>query len=262
MKKDNEQIKNISLKEISPNPYQPRIHFDSTKLLELAQSIKENGLLQPIIVRKSHVFGYQILAGERRFRAFEMLGLPTIPAVIRQLEDQEMMILSILENLQRDDMTALEEAKSYKNLSDKAKMTHQEIASKLGKSRPYVSNMIRILQLPETILEMIENKSISPGHARVLLALDDEAEQERVARLVLQNKISVRELEKLISKDKLDSKNNPLPKNIFIDEIEERLAQKFGSKIQIKTNKHNKGEIKISFNNLDELNRLIEDLLS
>ncbi|WEV45901.1 ParB/RepB/Spo0J family partition protein [Streptococcaceae bacterium ESL0687] len=262
MKKEDEQIKNIKLSEISPNPYQPRIHFDLDKLDELAQSIKENGLLQPIIVRKSNIFGYQILAGERRFRAFETLGLDTIPAVIRELEDQEMMILSILENLQRDDMTALEEARSYKNLSDRTNMTHQEIASKLGKSRPYVSNMIRILQLPEKILEMIEDKSISPGHARVLLALDNQTEQEKIADLVAKNKISVRELEKLVSGEKTTSKNKEGQKNIFVNQVETSLSRKLGCKVSVKTSKHNKGEIKISFNNLEELNRLIDDLLN
>ena len=145
----------LLMSDIVKNPYQPRIVFDESKLQELSDSIKENGVLQPIIVRKSPIIGYEILAGERRFRASQLAGLTKIPAIIRELSDDEMMTLAILENLQRDDLTLLDEARSLQNLVTKQGLTHTQIAEKLGKSRPYVSNAIRILNLPEPILQLI-----------------------------------------------------------------------------------------------------------
>ena len=161
----------LLMSDIVKNPYQPRIVFDESKLQELSDSIKENGVLQPIIVRKSPIIGYEILAGERRFRASQLAGLTKIPAIIRELSDDEMMTLAILENLQRDDLTLLDEARSLQNLVTKQGLTHTQIAEKLGKSRPYVSNAIRILNLPEPILQLIEAQKISQGHARLLLGL-------------------------------------------------------------------------------------------
>lgn len=151
-------------------PYQPRLVFDEDRLRELANSIKENGVLQPIIVRKSKLIGYELLAGERRFQASKLAGLETIPAIIRTYSDEEMMTLSILENLQRENLNPLEESKSLAQLSEKLGMTHDEIAKALGKSRSYVSNLIRLLGLPDKILKHVENRTLSPAHARTLLA--------------------------------------------------------------------------------------------
>ncbi|URZ87477.1 ParB/RepB/Spo0J family partition protein [Floricoccus penangensis] len=265
MKNDeiNEEIKKIKISDITANPYQPRLNFNEEKLEELAKSIRENGILQPIIVRKSGVFGYQILAGERRFRASIIAGLDEIPAIVREISDQKMMTLSILENLQRDDMTAIEEAKAYKNLVDKTDMTHQEIAQTLGKSRPYVSNMIRILNLPMSILRLLDENLISPGHARVLLSLDNKNDQEKIAKQIITDKISVRQLENIVSsiKEKNNQEKKSKNKNIFSKEIEEILSRKFGINVSIKNIGNSKGKIEIPFSNLEELNRIIDDLL-
>ena len=186
-----ETIELLPISSIIKNPYQPRIVFDEEKLQELSQSIKENGVLQPIIVRKSSIIGYEILAGERRFRASQLAGLTEIPAIIRYLTDDEMMTLAILENLQRDDLTVLDEARSLQNLVSKQGLTHAQVAEKLGKSRPYVSNAIRTLSLPESILQLIEDKKISQGHARLLLSLSQAEQQIAWASRIDREQLSV-----------------------------------------------------------------------
>ncbi|CAG5609887.1 chromosome partitioning protein [Streptococcus pneumoniae] len=163
----------ISITDIQKNPYQPRKEFDREKLDELAQSIKENGVIQPIIVRQSPVIGYEILAGERRYRASLLAGLRSIPAVVKQISDQEMMVQSIIENLQRENLNPIEEARAYESLVEKG-FTHAEIADKMGKSRPYISNSIRLLSLPEQILSEVENGKLSQAHARSLVGLNKE----------------------------------------------------------------------------------------
>ena len=165
-----ENFQYISLKDIRTNPYQPRKEFSQKKIEELAASIKENGLIQPIILRKSSLFGYEILAGERRFRAASFLGLETIPAVIKELSDDEMLKQAIIENLQREDLNPIEEAESYQNLIDKG-LTHDEIAKIMGKSRPYISNIVRLLQLAKEVRQAIKEEEISQGHARLLVPL-------------------------------------------------------------------------------------------
>lgn len=170
MKKDDRRNHSTQIINNCQNPYQPRLVFDEDRLRELANSIKENGVLQPIIVRKSKLIGYELLAGERRFQASKLAGLETIPAIIRTYSDEEMMTLSILENLQRENLNPLEESKSLAQLSEKLGMTHDEIAKALGKSRSYVSNLIRLLGLPDKILKHVENRTLSPAHARTLLA--------------------------------------------------------------------------------------------
>ena len=210
-----ETIELLPISSIIKNPYQPRIVFDEEKLQELSQSIKENGVLQPIIVRKSSIIGYEILAGERRFRASQLAGLTEIPAIIRYLTDDEMMTLAILENLQRDDLTVLDEARSLQNLVTKQGLTHAQVAEKLGKSRPYVSNAIRTLSLPESILQLIEDKKISQGHARLLLSLSQAEQQIAWASRIDREQLSVNALSQLLtSTPKLSSQKD---KNIFIN---------------------------------------------
>lgn len=248
-----ETIELISLADIVKNPYQPRLVFDDQKLQELSQSIKENGVLQPIIVRKSSLIGYEILAGERRFRASQLAGLTEIPAIVRQLTDDEMMTLSILENLQRDDLTILDEARSLQNLVVKQGLTHTQIAEKLGKSRPYVTNAIRILNLPDDILQHIDDQELSQGHARLLLGLDTKQLQLYWANRVIQDQLSVRTLEKLLNKRTHSKKNDA--KDIFIQDAETRLSRYFGNPVTIQSNK-----IEISYKTLEELNRLLHIL--
>ena len=173
----------ISITDIQKNPYQPRKEFDGEKLHELAQSIKENGVIQPIIVRQSPVIGYEILAGERRYRASLLAGLTSIPAVVKQLSDQEMMVQSIIENLQRENLNPIEEARAYESLVEKG-FTHAEIADKMGKSRPYISNSIRLLSLPEHILSEVENGKLSQAHARSLVGLNKEQQDYFFQRII------------------------------------------------------------------------------
>ena len=245
-----ETIELLPISSIVKNPYQPRIVFDEEKLQELSQSIKENGVLQPIIVRKSSIIGYEILAGERRFRASQLAGLTEIPAIVRYLTDDEMMTLAILENLQRDDLTVLDEARSLQNLVTKQGLTHAQVAEKLGKSRPYVSNAIRTLSLPESILQLIEDKKISQGHARLLLSLSQAEQQIAWASRIDREQLSVKALSQLLTNTpKLPSQKD---KNIFIKEAEDKLSKHLGSPVTIQAKK-----IEIAYDNLAELNRLI-----
>ena len=237
-----ETIELLPISSIIKNPYQPRIVFDEEKLQELSQSIKENGVLQPIIVRKSSIIGYEILAGERRFRASQLAGLTEIPAIIRYLTDDEMMTLAILENLQRDDLTVLDEARSLQNLVSKQGLTHAQVAEKLGKSRPYVSNAIRTLSLPESILQLIEDKKISQGHARLLLSLSQAEQQIAWASRIDREQLSVKALSQLLtSTPKLSSQKD---KNIFIKEAEDKLSKHLGSPVTIQAKK-----IEIAYDN-------------
>ena len=245
----------ISITDIQKNPYQPRKEFDGEKLDELAQSIKENGVIQPIIVRQSPVIGYEILAGERRYRASLLAGLTSIPAVVKQLSNQEMMVQSIIENLQRENLNPIEEARAYESLVEKG-FTHAEIANKMGKSRPYISNSIRLLSLPEQILSEVENGKLSQAHARSLVGLNKE-QQDYFFQRIIEEDISVRKLEALLTekKQKKQQKNDH-----FIQNEEEQLKKLLGLDIEIKLSKKDSGKIIISFSNQEEYSRIINSL--
>ena len=245
----------ISITDIQKNPYQPRKEFDREKLDELAQSIKENGVIQPIIVRQSPVIGYEILAGERRYRASLLAGLRSIPAVVKQLSDQEMMVQSIIENLQRENLNPIEEARAYESLIEKG-FTHSEIADKMGKSRPYISNSIRLLSLPEKILSEVENSKLSQAHARSLVGLHKE-QQDYFFQRIIEEDISVRRLESLLT----EKKQKKLQKtNHFIQNEEEQLKKLLGLDVEIKLSKKDSGKIIISFSNQEEYSRIINSL--
>ena len=245
----------ISITDIQKNPYQPRKEFDGEKLHELAQSIKENGVIQPIIVRQSPVIGYEILAGERRYRASLLAGLRYIPAVVKQLSDQEMMIQSIIENLQRENLNPIEEARAYESLVEKG-FTHAEIADKMGKSRPYISNSIRLLSLPEPILSEVESGKLSQAHARSLVGLNKE-QQDYFFQRIIEEDISVRKLEALLT----EKKQKKLQKNdYFIQNEEEQLKKILGLDVEIKLSKKDSGKIIISFSNQEEYSRIINSL--
>ena len=245
----------ISITDIQKNPYQPRKEFDKEKLHELAQSIKENGVIQPIIVRQSPVIGYEILAGERRYRASLLAGLTSIPAVVKQLSDQEMMVQSIIENLQRENLNSIEEARAYESLVKKG-FTHAEIADKMGKSRPHISNSIRLLSLPEQILSEVENGKLSQAHARSLVGLNKE-QQDYFFQRIIDEDISVRKLEALLTekKQKKQQKND-----YFIQNEEEQLKKLLGLDIEIKLSKKDSGKIILSFSNQEEYSRIINSL--
>ena len=254
---DNDKIVEIALDEIKKNPYQPRTYFNEEKLNELKESIEKNGLLQPIIVKKA-VKGYYIIAGERRYRAFELLDRKEIPAIIKEMTDEEMMVFAVLENLQREDLSALEESESYKNLMDKMSLTQEELAKKLGKSRPYIANSLRLLKLPTEIKNKLEQGVISTAHARTLLSLKTKKAMEDVCTLVIERKMSVRELEEYVAKLlKPKEVKKTKAKDIFIEEQENILKKRLGTSVTIKQGRNKKGKIEIEFKDNDEFERII-----
>ena len=250
-----EEFKIVQIKDIQKNPYQPRKEFSEEKIQELAQSIKENGLIQPIIVRKSPVLGYEILAGERRYRASIAAGLSEIPVIIKQLSDQDMMLHSIIENLQRENLNPIEEAKAYQSLIDKG-FTHTEIAEKMGKSRPYITNLVRLLGLPKHILTEVESGKLSQAHARLLIQLSSDKQDKLLNRIQTEN-LSVRQVEQILQKTKKSSKKE---KDHFVKEEEQKLKKILGLDVQISLQKKDSGKISISFHNQDEYQQFINSL--
>ncbi|ERK56013.1 putative stage 0 sporulation protein J [Gemella bergeri ATCC 700627] len=253
---DNSAVIELKLEDIKKNPYQPRTIFNQDKLDELKESITKNGLLQPIIVKKA-VKGYYIIAGERRFRAFEQLEKETIPAIVKEMTDDEMMIFSVLENLQREDLSALEESNSYRNLMDKMKLTQEELAKQLGKSRPYIANSLRLLKLPQKIKDYLENGVISTAHARTLLSIKNKERMLEICERVIARKMSVRELEEYIVRLSNPKKISTKSKDIFIEEQENILKRRLGTIVTIKQNRNKKGKIEIEFKDNDEFERII-----
>ena len=251
-----EEFKIIQLSEIQKNPYQPRKEFSEEKIQELAQSIKENGLIQPIIVRQSPVIGYEILAGERRYRASIEAGLTEVPVIIKKLSDQDMMVHSIIENLQREDLNPIEEAKAYQSLIEKG-YTHADIAAKMGKSRPYITNLVRLLTLPDFILNEVEAGKLSQAHARLLIQLSTD-EQKKLLYCIQTEDLSVRQVEHLLKEEK--NKKKSKEKDHFIKEEEENLKKLLGLDVQIVLQKKEAGKITISFHNQEEYQRFINSL--
>ena len=251
-----EEFKLIRISDIQKNPYQPRKEFSEEKVKELAQSIKENGLIQPIIVRQSPVIGYEILAGERRYRASIVAGLTEVPVIIKKLSDQDMMIHSIIENLQREDLNPIEEAKAYQSLIDKG-YTHADIAAKMGKSRPYITNLVRLLTLPDFILTEVEAGKLSQAHARLLIQLSTDEQKKLLYRIQTED-LSVRQVEHLLKEEK--NKKKSKEKDHFIKEEEENLKKLLGLDVQIRLQKKEAGKITISFHNQEEYQRFINSL--
>ena len=250
-----EEFKIVQIKDIQKNPYQPRKEFSEEKIQELAQSIKENGLIQPIIVRKSPVLGYEILAGERRYRASIVAGLSEVPVIVKQLSDQDMVLHSIIENLQRENLNPIEEAKAYQSLIDKG-FTHTEIAEKMGKSRPYITNLVRLLGLPKHILTEVESGKLSQAHARLLIQLSSDKQDKLLNRIQTEN-LSVRQVEQILQKTKKISKKE---KDYFVKEEEQTLKKILGLEVHIKLQKKDSGKITISFHNQDEYQQFINSL--
>jgi ParB family transcriptional regulator, chromosome partitioning protein len=256
-----ETITDISLKEIRPNPYQPRKIFTKEAIEELKESIIEHGILQPIIVRKS-IKGYDIVVGERRFRAAKEAGLEKVPVVIRELTEQQMMELAVLENLQREDLTPIEEAAAYQLLMEKLSLTQEQLAKRLGKSRPHIANLVRLLTLPPKIQQLISDGKISMGHGRALLGLRKKEQLPLIAEKTMREGLNVRQLEQLIhqlNENVSRETKKPKPeKNVFIKERESVLRERFGTTVNIKESKNNKGKIEIEFFSKDDLERILE----
>ncbi|QMS96357.1 ParB/RepB/Spo0J family partition protein [Streptococcus equinus] len=257
-----ETLNLINIDDISPNPYQPRLEFKQEELEELSRSIKANGLIQPIIVRKSAIFGYELIAGERRLKASKMAGLSEIPAIIKEISNKKSMQLAIVENLQRSDLNPIEEAKAYQQLLDRNQMTHEELAQFMGKSRPYITNCLRLLNLPSAISKAVERGQLSQGHARVLLTLKNEKEQEKWYQKVITEEISVRKLEELVKKSKPTKKSSKKnKKNIFIRHQEEELSKLLGVPVSLSLAKSGfKGDLQLHFQSEEDFNRIINRL--
>ena len=253
-----DQIVNLNLDELRSNPYQPRKNFDEESLNELASSIKEHGVFQPIIAKKS-IKGYEIIAGERRVKASRLAGLPTIPAIIKDFTDEEMMEIALLENLQRENLSAMEEAEAYNALKTRLNLTQEELAKKVGKSRSHITNMLGLLTLPNEIKDEVVKGELSMGHARVLSKLEDKEQAISLAEKTINENLSVRRLEELTnSKEEYHRKkeitpHKPKSKDNEYSYLESDLCEKLGTKVKIRNNK-----LEISFTNANDLTRILE----
>lgn len=243
----------IPLNEIKANPYQPRKEFDQAKLLELSESIKTHGVFQPILVKKS-VKGYELIAGERRLRASKMADLIEIPAIIVEFNDQQMMEIAFLENIQREDLNAIEEAQALSKMSEKLNYTQEELAKRIGKSREYVANTLRLLKLPIKIQDMVVKKQLSMGHVRSLLALENEEDMLLIAKQAIREKLSVRAVEKLVKEYMQPQvKKVAKDKDTAYDGVIKIMQDKLQTKVGIDANK-----IVINYHGIDDLNRILE----
>lgn len=238
----------ITLSDIHPNPYQPRQVFDETKLQELANSIQEHGVFTPILVRKS-VSGYQIIAGERRFRASKLANIEKIPAIVLEFDDTQMMEISLIENIQREDLSVIEEAKAYQLMMERLNYTQDQVAQKVGKSRPHISNTLRLLSLPQSVLDLLASQKLSMGQVKPLINHEDQAMVERLALEIVDKNLSSRDVERLMK----EKKQKTTKTNTDYRYVESLLRTKLHAKVSIDS--HN---IKIHFDDDEDLNRLLE----
>ena len=251
-----DEIVELPVDELRPNPYQPRKVFDEDKLNELANSIREHGIFQPIIVKKSSIKGYEIIAGERRVKACKIAGVEKIPAIVRDFTDEQMMEIALLENLQRENLNSIEEAMAYKNLLDTMKVTQEELAKRLGKSRSHITNMLGLLNLPEEVKDMIVDEKISMSHARVLSKMENKEEVIALANRIVNERLNVRDIED-VSKDESIKKTHKIKvkQSNKYEYIQNVMCEKLGTKVKISSNK-----INITFTNDNDLNRILEIL--
>lgn len=252
-----EEVIELKLSELRPNPYQPRKVFDAEKLQELANSIKEHGVFQPIIVKKS-IKGYEIIAGERRYKASQLAGKETIPAIVRDFTDENMMEIALLENLQRENLNSIEEATAYQKLLASLKVTQEELANKLGKSRSHITNMLGLLELPEEVKNLIAEEKITMSHARVLSKMKDKDEIITLANKIVDENLNVRAIEQASQNPTVEKKHKlktKVKKESEYKYIEESISEKLGTKVKI-----NNKKILISFTNNNDLNRILEIL--
>jgi len=253
----NPSVNKLRIMEIEPNRDQPRKDFDEKSLSELAESIEQHGVLQPLVVRPLTNGGYQLVAGERRWRAARIAGLTEVPVVIKELTDEEVIEIAMIENLQREDLNPLEEALGYRYMMDELNITQEQAAEKVGKSRPAVANAIRLLRLPDEVQEMVKNNLISPGHARALLGFENQELIIQAAKRIVKEDLSVREVETLV---KNSQKAPKVPKqqkrDKFFSEVELALVENLGRKVKIKESKKDSGVLEIEFFDKDDLESL------
>ena len=259
---DNNGSVTLKISEIEPNRSQPRKEFDEKALSELAESISKHGLLQPLLVRPLPLGGYQIVAGERRYRACRMAGITEVPVIIRELGDTETMEIALIENLQREDLTPIEEALGYQVLIDEHGFSQEEVAQSVGKSRPAIANSLRLLKLPQSILDLISDGKISAGHARALLTLEDEKLMQELAEEIIKKDLSVRQVKKICKqKPKPEKEEVPEKKPSFYSMVELALNESLGRKIKVSKNKGKQGGIlQIEFYSDEELTELSNKL--
>lgn len=246
----------LAINEIVPNKEQPRKTFDEGALQELADSITQHGVLQPLLVRPLTTGGYQLIAGERRWRASRIAGLKEVPVIIRELSDTEAMEIAIIENLQREDLNPIEEAEGLQALIDKCNYTQEQVATSVGKSRPAIANSLRLLRLPEDVRQMTKRGEISAGHARALLAFDNPVIMQEIANKIVSDKLTVRDIERLAKRPLTDRKQKSKPRrDSFYDEVELSLSEALGTRVKV-YNGRSKGTLEIEFYTLDDLKNI------
>ena len=251
-------LRELPIEEIGPNPYQPRSRFDEAAIQELATSIKATGMLQPVLVRRAGADGYQLVAGERRLRAARLAGLAGIPAVIRDVGDREMMELSLVENIQREDLNPIEEAKAYQTLVEKVGMTHDQISERVGRQRASITNSLRLLTLPAEVQDMVSRETLSAGHARALLALPTPGDQLAASRYVVAKGFSVRRTESFVRRKLRRQHSRPRAvRRDGLDEWETRLQRKFGTQVSILPGRKG-GKVEFEYYGQEDLERLFE----
>lgn len=255
------QVLSLDIKKIIPNSKQPRKHFQDESLNELALSIKERGIIQPILVSKNKDGSYSIIAGERRWRAASLAGLKKIPAILKEADDRSTLELALIENIQREDLNPLEMANAFEHLMTTYKLTQEELSEKIGKERATIANYLRLLKLPEEIKNYLNNNKLSMGHARAILSIDDRKKQIDLAHAIVNDGLNVRTVEAIVKEKKASApRKKTAPVDPNIKDIEDRLRQSLGTKVQIK-NKGKKGRIEIEYYSLEELDRLLDVLL-
>lgn len=253
--------KTLKISEIEPNRTQPRKHFDETAIHALAKSIKVHGVIQPLLVRQLRNGVYQIVAGERRWRASKIAGIDEVPVIIKELSDAETMQIAMIENLQRENLDPIEEAQGYKYLADTFGMTQNEIAETVGKSRSVIANSLRLLSLPEKVVEMIGNGALSIGHAKILLSLENQESIQQLAVKTVENNLSVRQLEELIEDvDKKPLKKKSPKKSGYFSEMELSLNEQLGRRVKIKPSADDKGKLVIEFFDKNDLKEIVKKL--
>jgi len=252
----------LKLMDIEPNRYQPRKAFEDEALAELAESIAKHGILQPLLVRPLSGDGYQLVAGERRWRAARIAGLTEVPVVVREMTDEEAASFALIENLQREDLNPLEEAQGFKTLMERFSLTQEEAAARVGKSRPAVANSLRLLSLPRSVLSLVGNGSISAGHGRALLAFPTEEQMQEIAEKIIEKGMSVREVERLAraASKKKKEPSQKIRREAFFDEVELTLSEALCRKIKVVSGKNDTGTIEIAFNDKDDLKRIASAL--
>ena len=253
----------VKITKVEPNREQPRKKFDEDALLELAESLKQYGILQPLLVQKRDDY-YEIIAGERRWRAAKLAGLKEVPVIVKDLSDQEIMEISLIENIQREDLNPIEEAHAYKRLLTEFNLKQDEVAERVSKSRSAITNSMRLLKLCDKVQQMIIDEKLTMGHVRPLIGIEDPEEQYAIAQKIFDERLTVRETEKLLKKIQKE-KENPKKKedssvsmDFLYENLEEQMKQILGTKVNIHPKKNNKGKIEIEYYSQDELNRLLE----